>query len=155
PGRRLRAGARPRAEAACHGRGGDRLEGRWHALLSTGARFVDAEHPYTQDLDVFGHGSLFQLLDECATAMGEQRLAGWLAAPAPLPEGRTRQAQVRELAARAAFRRDLAVEGRLGRNARVDPAAFLTWAESPPALERAAWARPPAIGPPLPSAPVA
>src|SRR5262249_43203408 len=147
--RLLRAEARARAEADYHGRGVDRLEGRWHALLSTGARFVDAEHPYTQDLDVFGHGSLFQLLDECATALGEQRLAGWLAAPAPLPEGRTRQAQVRELAARAGFRRDLAVEGRLGRNARVDRAAFLTWAESPAALERVAWARPLAIVLPL------
>ena len=143
--RLLRAEARARAEADYHGRGVDRLEGRWHALPSTGARFVEADHPYTQDLDVFGHGSLFQLLDECATALGEERLARWLAAPASLAAARTRQAQVRELAGRSAFRRDLAVEGRLGRNARVDPAAFLTWAEAPPALAEVRWARPLAV----------
>ena len=147
--RLLRAEARARTEADYHGRGQDRLEGRWHALPSTGARFAEADHPYTQDLDVFGHGSLFQLLDECATTRGEERLARWLAAPASAAEVRTRQAQVGELAGRAAFRRDLAVEGRLGRNARVDPAAFLSWAESPPALAQVRWARPLAVVLPL------
>ena len=147
--RLLRAAARARTEADYHARGVDRLEGRWHSLPSTGERFAEAGHPYTQDLHVFGHGSLFQLLDESSTAMGEQRLASWLSAPATLPEARTRQAQARELAARADFRRDLVVEGRLGRNARVDPTAFLKWAEAPPSLEQVSWARTLAVGVPL------
>ena len=51
-------------------------------------------HPYAEDLDVFGPGSLFQLLSSCRTPMGEERLAGWLLRPAAIPDIRERQARV-------------------------------------------------------------
>ena len=142
-GRLLQAEARARAEAAYHRRGEDRLTGAWHAHPPGGPPPESlADHPYALDLDVFGHGSLFQLLDEAATAHGEQRLADWLSAPAGPDEVHHRQGQVRELAGRPGFRRDLAVEGRLGGNARVSPRAFIAWAESPPAMDGVRWMRP-------------
>src|SRR5271154_3895837 len=51
-----------RAAAALrfHERGLARLEDRWGELPGTGARFASAEHPYTDDLDIFGPKSLFQ-----------------------------------------------------------------------------------------------
>ncbi len=91
-GRLLQAEARARAEAAYHQRGEERLTGAWHAHPPGGTPLEHlAEHPYAADLDVFGHGSLFQLLDEAATAHGEQRLAAWLSAPATAEEVRHRQ----------------------------------------------------------------
>jgi MutS-like protein len=149
-GRLLQSEARARAEAAYHQRGEDRLTGAWHAHPIGGTPLEHlAEHPYAADLDVFGHGSLFQLLDEAATAHGEERLAAWLSAPALPDEVRHRQVQVRELAGRTQFRRDLAVEGRLGGNARVAPRAFIAWAESPPAMDGVRWMRPLAVVMPL------
>jgi len=142
-GRLLQAEARARAEAAYEQRGEERLTGAWHAHPPGGTPLEHlAGHPYAADLDVFGHGSLFQLLDEAATAHGEQRLADWLSAPATPDEVRRRQGQVLELAGRPAFRRDLAVEGRIGGNARVSPRAFIAWAESPPSMEPVRWMRP-------------
>ena len=142
-GRLLQAEARARAEAAYHRRGEERLTGAWHAHPLAGTPLEHlAEHPYAADLDVFGHGSLFQLLDEAATAHGEQRLAAWLSSPATPDEVRGRQRQVIELAGRPGFRRDLAVEGRLGGNARVSPSAFIAWAESPPSMDGVRWMRP-------------
>ena len=142
-GRLLQSDARARAEAAYHLRGEERLTGAWHAHPPGGTPLEHlAEHPYAADLDVFGHGSLFQLLDEAATGHGEQRLAAWLSAPATPGEVRHRQAQVQELAMRAQFRRDLAVEGRIGGDARVSPRAFISWAESPPSMEAVRWMRP-------------
>ena len=141
-GRLLLAEARGRAEAAYHQRGEDRLSGAWHAHPAGAPLEHLEEHPYALDLDVFGHGSLFQLLDEAATGHGEQRLAAWLSAPASIDEVRRRQGQVRELAGRPGFRRDLAVAGRLGGNARVSPRAFIAWAEAPPSLDRVRWMRP-------------
>jgi len=142
-GRLLQSEARARAEAAYHLRGEERLTGAWHAHPPGGTPLEHlAEHPYAADLDVFGHGSLFQLLDEAATAHGEQRLADWLSAPATPDEVHHRQPQVAELAGRPTFRRDLAVEGRLGGNARVSPRAFIAWAESPPSMEHVRWMRP-------------
>lgn len=142
-GRLLQSEARARAEAAYHLRGEERLSGAWHAHPPGGPSEEHlAEHPYAADLDVFGHGSLFQLLDEAATAHGEQRLAAWLSSPAAPDEVRRRQRQVLELAGRPGFRRDLAVEGRLGGNARVAPRAFIAWAEAPPSMEQVRWLRP-------------
>jgi hypothetical protein len=142
-GRLLQSEARARAEAAYHQRGEDRLTGAWHAHPPSGPPLEQlADHPYAADLDVFGHGSLFQLLDEAATAHGEARLAAWLSEPASPDEVLRRQGQVLELAGRPGFRRDLAVEGRLGGNARVSPRAFIAWAESPPSMDRVRWMRP-------------
>ncbi|MEM9836546.1 MAG: hypothetical protein AAF828_08595 [Bacteroidota bacterium] len=50
---------------------------RW----SKGERFVDPLHPYSGDLDLFGDHSLFQFLNRCVTAKGEERLAAYLLHP--------------------------------------------------------------------------
>ena len=55
-------------------RGLDRLEGRWAGSGPDGARFL-ADHAYARDLDLFGHGSLFQLLDTARTEAGQDTLA--------------------------------------------------------------------------------
>jgi hypothetical protein len=146
--RLLRAEARARAEADYARRGLDRLEDRWHEHPVAESP-VGPEHPYALDLDVFGHGSLFQLLDECATALGQERLGAWLSRPTEVSVAQERQRQVRELAGRAAFRRDLAIAGRLERNSRLSPKGFLAWAEGPASLEAVRWARPLAWAVPL------
>jgi hypothetical protein len=104
---------RRRAERgiAFYERGLARLGGRWAGAGQTGARFLDAHHPYADDLDIFGAGSLYELLGAARTTMGEERLAAWLLAPAELAVARERQAAVQELAPRIDLREDLAVLG--------------------------------------------
>ena len=46
-----------------------------------GTRFLIENHPFAQDLDVFGNRSLFQLIDRSATKGGKERLAGILNNP--------------------------------------------------------------------------
>lgn len=89
-------------------RGLDRLEGRWSGHGPDGARFLDG-HPYARDLDLFGPGSLFQLLDTARTESGEETLADWLREPAALEVVSARQAAVSELRERLDFREDLAI----------------------------------------------
>src|SRR5438552_11515146 len=48
--------------AAFYERGLARLENRWAGTGVTGERFLDETHPYAEDLDIFGKGSLFELL---------------------------------------------------------------------------------------------
>src|SRR5690606_1842577 len=43
-------------------RGGARLEDRWAGTGEPGERFRDDHHVYANDLDLFGRGSLFELL---------------------------------------------------------------------------------------------
>ena len=88
-----------------------RLDGRATGTGRTGTRFLDPNHPYAADLDLFGPGSLFELLCGARTTMGEETLAAWLLAPADVPVVLQRQAAVRELTPRLDLREDLAMLG--------------------------------------------
>jgi len=66
-----------------------RLDGEWAGVGPDGGEFLDPLHPYAGDLDIFGVGSVFQLLNSPITPGGAKTLAMWLA-PAPgqgLPSG--------------------------------------------------------------------
>src|SRR5580765_5059673 len=78
-------------------RGLARIEDRWHGTGESGERFRDDRHLYANDLDLFGPGSLFQLLSLARTGAGEETLANWLKQPASVDEIRERQDAVREL----------------------------------------------------------
>lgn len=43
--------------------------------FADGHAFIDPNHPYSHDLDLFGKGSVFQYINRCATWMGERWLA--------------------------------------------------------------------------------
>jgi hypothetical protein len=86
-----------------------RLEHRWAGTGRSGAGPVPAGHPYAVDLDLFGPGSLFELLCTARTQTGAERLAGWLLEPAPPEEVARRQEAVRELAPRLDLREELTV----------------------------------------------
>ena len=94
---------------AFYERGMARLEGRWAGTGTSGMRFLDDQHVYARDLDLFGEGSLFDLICNARTAMGEATLASWLLAPAPPAAVRDRQDAVRELTPRVDFQEELAI----------------------------------------------
>jgi hypothetical protein len=126
--------AQDRATAArkFHERGLARLDDRWRDLPSTGERFRDADHPYTDDLDIFGKASLFQRIDATETRFGEERLAALLSRrdATGWPEDvRDRQAAVRELTSRLELRERLATLGAMLGADKPNPAPFLEWAE--------------------------
>jgi hypothetical protein len=102
---------------------------------------MPADHLYAEDLDLFGEGSLFELLSTARTTAGERTLATWLLAPSDPAIARDRQAAAIDLAGREAFREDLAVLGPEIREG-ADSAALVRWANEPVAA-------PPAWGPPL------
>jgi Flp pilus assembly protein TadB len=112
-------------------RGLARLDGRWPGTGRQGEHFLEASHPYARDLDLFGKGSLFELLCTARTSAGELKLASWLLAAAPLDEIAQRQAAIRELAPRADFqeRMALAAEDVQSEGAKT-PEALAGWAES-------------------------
>jgi hypothetical protein len=126
--RRLRFRARA---IAFYLRGLARLEDRWAGTGETGERFLNPLHPYARDLDLFGPGSLFDLLCTARTRAGEQTLAAWLLTGAPVDEVLQRQQAVRDLEGRVGFREMLFSLGetvRLG----VHPEALAAWGERAP-----------------------
>ncbi len=119
---------------AFYERGLARLDNRWIGTGETGEHFLDPAHPYSRDLDLFGKGSLFQLLCTARTRTGEEALARWLLAPAPVDEIRSRHSAVTELRTRLDLREDLAVLGEDVRS-RVHPDSLVKWAEAESVLK--------------------
>jgi hypothetical protein len=108
-----------------------RLDDQWAGKGSKGDRFVSGSHPYGEDLDLFGTGSLFELLSLARTRVGEETLAAWLLAPAPKEVINARQAAVVELRPFLDLREDLALLAE-GIHTGSDAEALTTWADAPP-----------------------
>ncbi len=130
----FRARDRLRRAIAFYERALARLEGRFAGTGQPGDAFADPDHPYALDLDLFGRGSLFELLCAARTRPGEERLAAWLLAPAAPEPLRARQRAVSALAPRLDLREDLAVLGEDVRAA-VDARALAAWGEEPPLVD--------------------
>jgi hypothetical protein len=128
-----RALHRARRAVAFYDAGLARLEDTWRGRGQAGSRFLDEDHSYAGDLDLFGPGSLFELLCTARTRTGEDTLAAWLKAPAGPDEVRARQAAVAELRPELDLREELAL---LGGDvpAGVDFHAVAEWGAAPPLL---------------------
>jgi hypothetical protein len=88
-----------------------RIDETWPGLGDPGSEFSDDHHPYAGDFDLFGRGSLFELLSIAVTPAGRRRLASWLKEPPrDAAETRLRQAAVLELRERLDLREDISLE---------------------------------------------
>jgi hypothetical protein len=92
-------------------RGLARLDDRWAGTGNGGEAFRNPQHVYADDLDVFGKGSLFELIDSARTATGEKTLADWFLASASREAVLARQEAARELRERLDLREDIALLG--------------------------------------------
>ncbi len=75
----------------------ERRRGDWSGRGDAGDRYRDPDHLYSEDLDLFGPGSLFQWLWAPHMSWGCDVLADWLTRPADAMTIRERQDAVREL----------------------------------------------------------
>jgi hypothetical protein len=112
----------------------DRLTGDWAGKGSPGTEFVDPHHPYAPDLDLFGPGSLFELLNATQTEFGRMTLASWLRTPALPEEILSRQAAVNELRPRLDLREKLGVLAAEAQ-AWIRTESLLAWAQQPRLLD--------------------
>lgn len=102
-----------------------------HRTGSPGSRHVPADHPYAMDLDVFGEGSLFALLNTTRMAESERRLAQWLLYPANLDTIRRRQHQIGALRHYPAWMIQFRAYANALPQQEADSNALQTWANKP------------------------
>ncbi|WP_432667393.1 DNA mismatch repair protein [Wukongibacter baidiensis] len=89
-----------------------RVDGEWKAFGDIGAEFLDESHSYSEDLDVFGKGSLFQWINITTTYIGRQKLKKYLLAPCKSSEEiHERQEVLSELSGKLWWRQRFMAEG--------------------------------------------
>ena len=134
----LRAKTRASTAADYYREGIARIEDRWAGTGQTGDRFRTEDHVYAEDLDLFGKGSLFELLSTARLPMGENRLADWLRRPSSKSVVLARQELISELRQKLDLRESIAVTGESLR-ARLDPGSLVGWAEQAHGLPGSVW----------------
>jgi hypothetical protein len=126
----IRKRERAQRAVANYEQGLRRLTNEWAGTGTSGSRFADSHHPYTDDLDIFGRGSLFELLCTARTQAGENCLAAWLMEPADALTIQARQEAVAELRSRLDLREELGLLGEEVRSAAV-PEELAAWGKEP------------------------
>jgi hypothetical protein len=121
-----------------------RIEDRWTGMGERGEEFRPSDHLYAEDLDLFGPGSLFQLLSTARTRMGKESLARWLLSP-PLTtatdriiEIKARQEAVAELKPELDLREAIITAGE-HEAINADPASLKRWAANNVDLDYRFW----------------
>lgn len=122
--------------ASWYRRGVARLEGTWAGTGVVGEEFSDPDHVFARDLNLFGKGSLFELLCTTRTEMGRRRLASWLLESPAGSETLARQEAIQELTARSRLREEIALLGEYEFEGATRE-TFGGWLDSPAAPYRA------------------
>ena len=107
-----------------------------------GSEFVDTEHLYSFDLDLFGNKSLFQALNRTCTLIGKETLAHWM--QHHLRNRNTieeRQSSIRDLCEKKEFREEFAVTGWLNASNADDEKDIREWAQKECVLSHLKWVK--------------
>jgi hypothetical protein len=113
-----------------YARGLARLRCDWNGAGDDGSAFQDKDHLYAADLDLFGHGSLFQLMNTARSSAGQARLAHWMLHPATPDDVLARHAAIRDLKGRIGLREAIALAGSSGTN-NYTASTFAEWLSTP------------------------
>lgn len=103
------------------------------SLYHAGKEYIDPQHAYSYDLDLFGEGSLFPYLNRTSTQFGKQALAQSLLHPASEQIGK-RQDAITELASKLEFRQYLQAYGMMQEIKEEELRQLKVWIDSPAAL---------------------
>jgi hypothetical protein len=111
--------------------GVDRLTGEWAGKGVSGEEFSIANHLYVRDLNLFGAGSIFELLCTTRSQVGQQRLASYLLDLPDRDETLARQEAVKELQSRSDLREQICLLGQYTFQS-CEWGPFREWLDSPP-----------------------
>lgn len=113
-----------------------------YSSFEDGKEYVNPEHPYSFDLDIFGRRSLFQSINRTCTFFGKVRLAEWL--QNHLHEKTSiekRQEMIREISEHTLFREQFRVAGLVHHGQSSDAEKIQAWSQSPAQYLYAGWVK--------------
>lgn len=113
-----------------------------YSSFEDGKEYVNPEHPYSFDLDIFGRRSLFQSINRTCTFFGKDRLAKWLQNHLHKKTSiEKRQEMVREISEHTLFREQFRVAGLVHHGQSSDVKKIQAWSQSPAQYLHAGWVK--------------
>ena len=108
-----------------------RLSGEFKSFKDNGSEYLDDEHSFINDLDVFGNNSIFQCINDTVTKGGREELAKLLKREKVLTNNEIKQRQeaIRELGEKAVWRQKVIVEGSLKKSKDINLSSLAKWSE--------------------------
>lgn len=109
----------------------NRINNKLNNIDDGGSEYLDNNHPFINDLDVFGESSLFKIINTCATQGGRKELVDILKKSIILnkEEIYERQEAIRELSSKIDWRQKIIVEGKIEESKKGDINKFIEWNE--------------------------
>lgn len=108
-----------------------RLNGEYRDFEDKGEEFLEDDHPFSSDLDVFGQNSLFQMINTTRTKIGRDKL-GKILSLKVLPkknEIEEKQKAIKELGEKVKFRQELYVSSTFRKNKNKDLEGLTKWSK--------------------------
>lgn len=99
--------------------------------LDKGEEFIDKRHPFSNDLDLFGEHSLFQLINHTVNGGGKKKLAQWMLAETQPQVAQKRYPAVIELSQNEAFVLNFEAIGKAFLKKEKSKAQFYAWLNTP------------------------
>lgn len=108
-----------------------------YLAFESGNEFIDINHPYSYDIDLFGKGSLFQYLNRTITNPGKQLLAKWLSeTPLETKLIKENQKAIEELTTELEFRQEFLTTGKLYQSNESETETIQKWLNLKPFFKR-------------------
>ncbi len=107
--------------------------------FDSGDQFMDAQHPNSIDMDLFGPYSFFQYCNRSNTSIGKKCLASWLSHPAKIDEISLRQESVQELQQQLDWRQNFQALGMSTEDSEDHLDALKKWLQMPPFVSNSSW----------------
>lgn len=105
-----------------------RMKGEWKSFEDDGADFLNDDHNYSKDLDIFGKGSLFQYINTASTYLGREKIKYMLTAPNySIEEIYDRQEAVKDLSDNLGWRQRFMAEGKIATEKKENPELLFKW----------------------------
>ncbi|OOM15972.1 MutS family DNA mismatch repair protein [Clostridium saccharobutylicum] len=117
-----------------------KLDGQWKSFEDDGSEFKNEEHSYSNDLDIFGKGSLFQWINSSKTFMGRQNLKSRLTNPLKTSLDITKiQQSLQELATELEWRQMFEAKIMISSNECINPEELYKWSKDRNELYTKTW----------------
>ncbi len=103
-----------------------------------GTEFLNPDHPFAGDLDIFGEGSIFQYVGRTSTFIGKLKLAGWfLNIEKDIETIKSRQESVADLRDRLEWRQNFQSVGLWLSETSNDKSGLMEWVAKPADFDKA------------------